>query len=252
MASHGAVAGTQRIESIDAIRGIALFGVLIVNLVTEFRVSLFQQFIGPSPALLASDPAIERWVLSAIGSKAFCLFALLFGVGLAMQFERLSEGRRPLYWLARRLGVLLVLGLVHLVFIWNGDILVEYAVAGFMVLPLLLLPSGAIVAAAAVFLVIYAVGPSLYAIPWPSAAELRAHVALASDVYAHRGFMEIWRFSLSELRLILPLHLFVLPRTLALFAFGMFLWRAGFLRDAVSSWTRPRSRHLSGPSAERY
>jgi uncharacterized protein len=38
------------LESIDIIRGIALFGVLMVNLVTEFRVSIFQQFLPPSGA----------------------------------------------------------------------------------------------------------------------------------------------------------------------------------------------------------
>jgi len=40
------LAPNDRIEAVDAVRGVALFGALIVNLVTEFRVSIFQQFLG--------------------------------------------------------------------------------------------------------------------------------------------------------------------------------------------------------------
>src|SRR4051812_24996360 len=112
------VAPDDRIESIDAIRGLVLFGVLIVNLVTEFRVSIFQQFIGVS-ATSGLDFGVERLVSLGIEAKAFCLFAVLFGVGLAIQFERLVPRGRPMYWLARRLAALLVFGIVHLLFIWN-------------------------------------------------------------------------------------------------------------------------------------
>src|SRR5437868_5953036 len=119
-----AVAPDDRIESIDIVRGLALFGVLIVNLVTEFRVSIFQQFLPMSPSLAVRDRVVERIVALGFEAKAFCLFALLFGVGLAIQFDRLGKRGRPRYWLARRLVILLVFGLVHLLLIWNGDILV--------------------------------------------------------------------------------------------------------------------------------
>ena len=169
------VSPQDRIEAIDAVRGVALFGVLIVNLVTEFRVSIFQQFLGPPPGG-GADLIAERLVALGFQSKAFCLFALLFGIGLAIQFERLSVAGRPLYWLSRRLAVLLGFGLVHLVFIWNGDILTEYALAGFVVLPLLLLRARTLLLAALAFLAAYAGAPALYSIDWPGAAELRAHV----------------------------------------------------------------------------
>src|SRR3954471_6578005 len=134
------VAPRDRIEAVDAVRGVALFGVLIVNLVTEFRVSIFQQFLA-STACSEADRLAERIVAVGFESKAFCLFSLLFGVGLAIQFDRLSATGRPLYWLARRLAVLLAFGLVHLLFIWNGDILTEYALAGFAVLAFVVLPA---------------------------------------------------------------------------------------------------------------
>lgn len=226
-----AVAPNDRIDSIDVIRGMVLFGVLIVNLVTGFRVSIFQQFIGTTTPPTGLDGVIERIVYIGLESKAFCLFALLFGVGLAIQFDRLSGHGRPLYWLVRRLAVLLVFGLIHLLFVWNGDILTQYAVAGLVVLPLLLLRSQALLLCALGFLGLYVVGPVfLYLIPWPDATALQLHVTSANQAYSNGNFAEIWRFSLHELPLLLSLHVFVFPRTLALFLFGMFLWRAGVLK----------------------
>ena len=225
------LAPQDRIEAIDAVRGVALFGVLIVNLVTEFRVSIFQQLL-PGPSGVGSDFMVERVVALGFQSKAFCLFALLFGVGLAIQFERLSAAGRPLYWLARRLAVLLAFGLIHLLFIWNGDILTEYALAGFAVLPLVLLPARALLLAALFFLTAYAAAPALYSISWPSAAALRAHVVSANQVYSTGTLADVWQFSLGELPWLLKLHLGVFLRTLALFVFGMCLWKAGVLKRA--------------------
>jgi len=48
------IAPHDRIEALDAVRGVALFGVLMVNLVTEFRVSIFQQLL-PGPSGVGSD-----------------------------------------------------------------------------------------------------------------------------------------------------------------------------------------------------
>jgi len=164
--------------------------------------------------------------------KAFALFSLLFGVGLAMQFDRFSAGGRPLYWLARRLAVLLLFGLVHLLFIWNGDILVEYALAGFLVLPFLYAPAWLLAAGCAGLLTFYVAMPMLHLpITWPDTATLQQQVAEASRVYATGGIAEIWRFSLGELPLIALLHIFIFPRTVALFFLGAILWRTGLARD---------------------
>ena len=229
-AQIAAVAPDERIESIDVVRGIALFGVLIVNLITEFRVSIFQQFLGTTFTQTSSDRVVERIVSLGFEGKAFCLFALLFGVGLAIQYDRLCRHGSPLYWLFRRLVVLLAFGLIHLLFIWNGDILTEYALAGLVTLPLLLMRARGLLVAIASLLVLYAAGPILlYSNLWPNTATLQHHVALANQVYSAGSIFEVWRFSLQELPLLLPLHIFVFPRTLALFLLGALLWRAGVL-----------------------
>jgi uncharacterized protein len=227
-----AVPPGERLASLDILRGVALFGVMAVNLVTEFRVSIFRQFLPIERPLPPLDSGVEAFVSLALEMKAFALFSLLFGVGLAMQFDRLSRGGRPLYWLARRLAVLLLLGLTHLLLIWNGDILAEYAVAGFLVLPFLYAPAWLLAAAFAGLLAFYVGMPLLHLpISWPDAATLQQHVAEASRVYASGGVGEIWRFSLRELPLLALLHVYIFPRTVALFFLGAFLWRTGLLRD---------------------
>lgn len=204
---------------------------LIVNLVTEFRVSIFQQFLGTTSAQTNLDNMVERIVSLGFEAKAFCLFSLLFGVGLAIQYDRLSRLGSPLYWLFRRLVVLLAFGLLHLLLIWNGDILTEYALAGLVALPLLLLRARGLLVATAGFLALYAAGPILlYSNLWPNSATLQHHVTLANQVYASGSFVEVRHFSLQELPLLLPLHIFVFPRTLALFLLGAWLCRAGVLK----------------------
>ena len=228
--SASAVSPDQRVAPIDVLRGIALFGVLIVNLMNEFRVSVFQQFVGISNAQGESDRLIERIVALGFSSKALCLFSLLFGVGLAIQLERLSRYGHPLYWLSRRLAVLMVFGLIHLLFIWNGDILTEYAVAGLVALPLLLMRSSALWVTALSLLALYAAGPILlYTVPLPDFATMRQQLERANQVFPTGSLAEIWRFSLGQLRFIFPFHIFVFPRTLALFLIGALLWRSGML-----------------------
>lgn len=229
-----AIPPRERIDAIDVLRGAALFGVLVVNLVTEFRVSVFQQFLPGNAPLESLDGLVETFVSFALEFKAFSLFSILFGAGLAMQLERLSHGKRPYYFLTRRLVALLGFGLLHLVFIWNGDILTEYAISGFLVLPLLGTPRWSLLTASVVLFALYAALPILPpAVPWPDTATLASHVAMANHTYSTGTYLDIFNFNVQELALILPLHVFVFPRTLALFLFGAFIWRSGVLRQAA-------------------
>ncbi|MBD8880251.1 DUF418 domain-containing protein [Rhodanobacter sp. 7MK24] len=226
------VADKDRIRSIDILRGIALFGVLVVNLVDEFRVSLFQQFLPYQPSALPLEGAIARFISMFLEMKAFALFSILFGVGLAIQFERLARRGPRRRLLIRRLLILLAIGLAHLLLLWNGDILTEYALAGFVVLPFLWVPARAAALAAAGLLTFYAAMPALsLPIAWPSVAWLQHHVVAANHVYATGTYGRIVRFSWAELPYILSLHVYVFPRTLGLFLLGMAAWRTGVLRD---------------------
>jgi uncharacterized protein len=225
----GPVAG--RIDAIDALRGLALFGVLAINLDTEFRVTLFEQFLRQSPS-----PFLDRFAAQVLKFffefKAFSLFAFLFGMGLAIQFDNLARHKNRLTLLVRRLFALLLFGVVHLVLIWNGDILTEYAIAGLLVLPFLYWsPAVAATAAIAAF--------ALYvAMPWmplpfgfPSQNWIANHVVTAREVYGHGAFVEVLAFRISELPQVAVLHAYALPRTVAMMFLGIWTWRLRLVDD---------------------
>ncbi|MCS6992818.1 MAG: DUF418 domain-containing protein [Anaerolineales bacterium] len=125
---------TERIQIVDILRGFALFGILFVNM-TIFSHPM-QAIVMPTDPSLPWHDRAAIWLIHALGEgKFYALFSMLFGLGLFLQMERV-EGRGgrfvPLY--ARRLLVLLGIGLVHAFLIWMGDILIVYALIGFLLL----------------------------------------------------------------------------------------------------------------------
>jgi uncharacterized protein len=237
MASDGAapprpISPAERIDAIDVLRGIALLGVLAINVVTIFRVSIFERFLSQKPVASPVDRAVDTILMLAVDLKALALFSLLFGAGLAIQFERLAKSERRTSLLVRRLAVLLAFGLIHLCLIWNGDILTEYALAGLIVLPFLFGPRWLVAVAAlaslGLYLAMQAFPPSGW---WPSTAALRQGAAEAHRIYATGGFLDVLAFRLRELPLFFPLHVFIFPRTIGLFLLGAFAWRTGILQN---------------------
>jgi uncharacterized protein len=232
----GPVRPNQRIDALDVLRGLALLGVLLINLVTEFRVSIFEQFL-PNPADQGRlDRSIEAILSFLFSLKALALFSLLFGVGLAIQYERLGQNPQRLRLLLRRLAILLAFGLIHLVFIWNGDILTHYAVAGFLILPFLFGPRWLLLTASVAFFGVYLAIPLLpFSGPLPDTSWMIQHVREARTTYSSGGFAQVLAFRIRELPEILSLHLDILPRTVALFLLGATAWRAHVLRDLQSN-----------------
>lgn len=222
--------------AIDVVRGAALFGVMAVNLVEEFRVSIFAQFAFAATPAPLHDVLATVVVRAGLQGKAFSLFSLLFGVSMAILCERLSRSGRPLYYLSRRLAALLAFGLAHLLFIWNGDILTEYAVAGCLALPLMAASTRVLAGAAVAALVAYLAMPfpPLPAL-WPTVDGLREHAVEAVRVYASGSYADICRFSLRELPMILALHVYVFPRTVALLLLGAVAWRGGLFDGTAAS-----------------
>jgi uncharacterized protein len=209
---------------------------MAINVATVFRVSIFEQFLPARflpirPDDIWLDRALASILAIGIDLKALALFSLLFGVGLAIQYDHLSADARRTALLVRRLTFLMVVGLAHLVLIWNGDILFEYAIAGFIVLPVLFLPSRTPAIAATAMLALFIASSFLPPIvTMPSQASMAQNVADAARIYGSGGFAEVLAFRVHELPAFLPLHLFIFPRTVALMLMGAAIWRAGLFR----------------------
>lgn len=117
----------ERIVLLDVVRGVALMGILVMNLPT------FTAAGTPLAASLPLDHAAEVLRDMLFAGKFNSIFSLLFGLGFTLQLARL-QARVPdrataIY--CRRLGWLLAIGLVHEVLLWNGDVLHIYALLGF-------------------------------------------------------------------------------------------------------------------------
>ena len=101
----------ERVRTVDIIRGLALFGVLIVNILSDFRVPLLEHFRRPFAGSHGVDRLVDLLAAGALEFKALTIFSFLFGVGIAIQLERAtSRNIDARYFLLRRFAWLLVLG----------------------------------------------------------------------------------------------------------------------------------------------
>lgn len=132
------VDSSNRIGVLDALRGFALIGILLMNIEWFGReMSALGSF---DTSLGGFDHATGWFVRCFVEGKFYKLFALLFGMGFAVMLMRAREKGRPFgAWFTRRMLVLLVIGILHLVFLWGGDILHDYAFAGLLLLGYVLL-----------------------------------------------------------------------------------------------------------------
>lgn len=143
---------SERISSLDFIRGIAVMGILAANIIAfgqPFTAAIYPDaFLVPT-----ADPDGWLWLAQfvLIDGKMRALFTLLFGAGIVLFMER-AWARGETRWLqARRLMWLALFGLIHFYFIWEGDILFLYAVSGLLGLLCIGLNSKAKIALGAAF-----------------------------------------------------------------------------------------------------
>jgi uncharacterized protein len=134
----GPVMGADRIQGLDVSRGLALFGILVVNSLFFGLPLGYALDHKPPPGSSTADSVAFHIIKIIFEANFFTIFSTLFGVGLAIQLLRAQHaGRGFIPRALRRLFFLLALGASHALFLWVGDILFMYAVAGLVTLPLL-------------------------------------------------------------------------------------------------------------------
>ncbi|WCL49112.1 DUF418 domain-containing protein [Leptospira sp. GIMC2001] len=128
---HGSNNLNPRILYLDFLRGFALFGILIANL---------PYLAEPMYGFSEFNSQISNWARAIVSffvvGKFFIIFSFLFGYGFGIQIETKNStkdsdqsSRRKFY---RRLIGLLFFGIIHAAFLYDGDILVTYAILGFI------------------------------------------------------------------------------------------------------------------------
>ena len=124
---------TERIVSLDVIRGFSLLGIFIINMI-----SFHSPFLYLDPYTwwkTPEDVSLYPWIDVLVQASFYPLFAMMFGYGLGIQQQRASDKGTSFYRFGiRRLLVLLGIGCIHAFLIWSGDILINYAMFGLVLL----------------------------------------------------------------------------------------------------------------------
>ncbi len=230
----------QRLQHVDAIRGLALFGVLLVNLYAQDQLALTEQQIDAMPTA-----AVDRWIGFFINvlwnGKAQALFSMLFGFGFALQMQRAgARGAAFAAMYMRRLAILLAIGCLHLWVFFAFDILHVYALMGFALLLARPLPtrwllglglSCSLLAWPLFYAWLDSTAPNADTLPpleqlWDAGIARRSVLFLGDDFPAY--VRELWHSSIDEY-LATPYGVTYFVYVFGRFLLGYWIARLGFL-----------------------
>ncbi len=226
----GPVAESDRITSLDLLRGVAVLVIVLMNAVS------FKH--GLAPYINLSAGGSETWLDWTIGvfgevfidQKFMGIFSLLFGAGILLFIERAERREnRPVLLNLWRNVLLLGIGILHAI-LWDGDVLIAYAVSAVFLLALRKLPSKALIG----------IGTVVYLLSIPLMLLMQA-IANGTDV-SLAGIWEPGELGggsnppLSEgMAALLLLGYFL--RALGLILMGAGLYRLGFMNGSMAAST---------------
>lgn len=128
----------NRIQVMDLLRGFAIIGILLMNI--EWFNRPISELLSFDIKLTGLDWAASWLVKVFVEGKFYRIFSLLFGMGFAVMLLKAQAVDKPFgAWFSRRMLALFIFGMCHLLFLWNGDILHDYAVGGMLLLGLVFL-----------------------------------------------------------------------------------------------------------------
>lgn len=230
--NHHATTPLPRIATLDCARGIAILGILLMN-ISAFGLPKSAYL---NPAYLGIPAARDAWTWAWLDlfaqAKFLAMFALLFGAGLQLLLQR---GK---VWIRARLSWLVLFGLGHAIFLWDGDILLAYGLIGLVCWRMIrdakdtitLLKTGAVLylIGIAVLLLLGLISHGEPGSFWlPGAAELQYE-----KFWKLQGGMEAWRNRLDLLSSsLLAIGAQYGWQLAGLMLFGAGLMRSGWLRN---------------------
>lgn len=239
---------SERMLSIDLLRGIAVLGILIMNIQSFSMISAAYM----NPAAWGDLAGIHKWVwiFSHVfaSDKFMSLFSMLFGAGVILFAAKAAEkGRRPGPLHFRRMFWLLVFGILHAYLIWYGDILTAYALCGMLVFVFRRKSVRSLLIASAIFFVI----PEIFTLFagstiqfWPAEAIDQNMESWQPGLATVETEMAVMRNSwLSQMEVRVPMSVFmqtfvfvwlVFWRVMSMMLLGMALFKAGILAASKS------------------
>lgn len=236
-----------RVDVADVLRGFAVLAIILLHSIEHFNFYSFPDTAGQPDWLNFTDKAVWNGLFFAFGGKAYAIFAMLFGFSFFIQHDnqrmRGEDFRLRFCW---RLLILFIIGNIDACF-FTGEILVMYALIGFVLVLTCKLPSKWIIALSTVCLLqpvcIYQIIRALispeYTIPTINSGPFWAETF---RVQTEGSFLETVRVNLWEGQLASLAWAWEHGRifqTAGLFMAGMLIGRAGwFNREHLGAWGR--------------
>jgi uncharacterized protein len=235
----GPVNLTERIQFIDVLRGMALFGILAANMrafVAPLDVYGDIQVLFHSRADILGQFLIDF----LFQGKFISIFSFLFGMGFAIQMSRAeARGAKFLSFYPRRLLALAIFGIIHGILIWAGDILLTYALTGAILLLFRKRQQKTLLRwAGSLFALPLVVGTTLLTLYYKHVFPLHFMDFKPPDtnkihgivlIYAQGTVRQILKQNWVEWKTFLPAQLFALY-AVGLFLLGMWVWRSGIVQ----------------------
>ena len=236
----GPVQARDRLPTLDALRGVAVLGILAVNAMA-FAWPFWIEFTPEAMEGATAADRMGRWVSEVFFADKFrSLFSLLFGVSLLLVGGEGDDPARQTV-LNRRLVWLGVFGLIHGLVFWYGDILLHYAYCGAIAALLRSWPARRLLwigGGVTVLLTIAGIGTPLTSGPGGSDPQTEAYMvqfsgwvagAVADSVAATRsGWAGMAIQNLIAWGVLQGMSLILIPATTALMVLGMGLYKVGF------------------------
>lgn len=230
---------SDRIVSIDVLRGIAVLGILIMN-IQSFSMPMAAYI---NPAAYGDLTGINKWVwiISHIlaSEKFMSLFSLLFGAGIMIFTENAElKGKNDASLHYRRMGWLLLFGLAHGYLIWYGDILITYSLCGMLLYVFRKMPPEKLIKAALGFFMVPVVLDLIFGLSisfWPDEAVQNLLQSWKPDESTLHHYIEGYRAGwLGQMEVRIPGTIFMQTgrfmmhtfwRAMAMMLLGMALYR---------------------------
>ena len=241
--SYTPINPNDRIEQIDILRGFALFGVLLVNAL-GYNSSFFD-FGGFYSTFTDPLNSSVYSIITNYGADKFIgLFSFLFGVSFSIMYlkNRNSEIQFSNFYL-RRLLILMIFGIIHIVFFWAGDILFTYSLVGIILLLSRKLPSK-LLFYTSVFMYFF---PIIYialcvSYPFlPDALSSTSNITMpeVKEIYSNGSYLEVLKLRWNEYFSFRYINLiYYVPKIFSLFLLGYLFYKHKFLEKINTSKTK--------------
>ncbi|WP_010275126.1 DUF418 domain-containing protein [Paenibacillus senegalensis] len=240
----------NRIQLLDIARGLAILGILLINM-TFFTTSLqaiqFQLELWPG----FWDRTVKSLLTFFVSGKFIAVFSFLFGYGMILikdgvarrNSQNQSKGRFAAIY-SRRLFALVLFGLIHGLLIWYGDILLHYALLGFILLlfhkckPRTLLIWASLLLLLVPGLMMLSGTSGSYELSPEMKSQVLEWVAIEETVYSSGTWGEIQQLRMQNWNSSLLNQIIFYPQILGLFLLGAYFAKKKLFNDLAGN--RPK------------